>query len=211
MAVITTYSNLLTEVSTWLARGDNALLAAAPSFVQNFEADFYRDPRNHGRWMEVADDPVIASSVITVPADYLALKYAYVSGSPSSRLDRVSINQLYGRYPRGSDTGLPEWIAREAGNFVFGPAPDFTYTIHRVYWGKPTALRNASADAAAHYLITDAPDLCLFGSLLQAEPFIKNDARIPVWQGMYDRALQSYRRLQRDEEQAGSPSQEVLA
>lgn len=161
--------------------------------------------------MEVSDDPVIASSVITVPSDYLQLKYAYVSGSPSSRLDRVSLNQLYGRYPRGMATGLPAWMAREGANFVFGPPPDSTYTIHRVYWGKPTNLRTAATDASAHYLILNAPDLCLFGPLLQAVQFIKDDARIPIWQGMHDRAIESYRRLQRDEDISGSPVQEVLA
>lgn len=209
MAVITSYSTLQTAVADWLARSN--LTTFIPNFVQNFEEDFYREPKNFGRWMEVADDPVIAASVITVPSDYLQLKYAYVSGSPSSRLDRLSINQLYGKYPRGSGTGLPVAIGREAGNFVFGPPPDSTYTIHRVYWGKPTNLRTAATDATAHYLIVNCSDLALFGSLLQAVPFIKDDARIAIWQGMYDRALQSYRRLQRDEDQSGSPSQEVLA
>lgn len=211
MAVIAGYATLLTEVQNWLARSDAALIAAIPGFVQNWESDFYREPKNFGRWMEVADDPVIASSVITVPTDYLQLKYAYVSGSPSSRLDRVSLNQLYGRYPRGMATGIPVWMAREAGSFIFGPPPDDTYTIHRVYWGLPTLLRNFAADAAAHYMITSAPDLCLYGSLLQAEPFIKNDPRIDTWQTMHDRALQSYRRLQREEDYSGSPIQEVLA
>lgn len=209
MAVITSYTTLLTEVQNWLAR--SGLSADAPAFVQMWEEDFYREPKNFGRWMEVSDDPVIASSVITVPTDFLALKYAYVSGSPSSRLDRVSLNQLYGRYPRGMATGLPAWIAREGGSFIFGPPPDSTYTIHRVYWGKPTNLRTASTDASAHYLIVNAPDLCLFGSLSQATAFIKDDARIALWQSRLDRALESYRRLQRDEDTSGSPVQEVLA
>lgn len=211
MAVVTSYSTLLTEVQNWLARSDAALIAAIPGFVQNWESDFYREPKNFGRWMEVADDPVIAASVITVPSDYLALKYAYVTGSPSSRLDRVSLNQMYGRYPRGMSTGIPVWITREAGNFIFGPPPDSTYTVHRVYWGKPTSIRSSETDASAHYLIVNAPDLCLYGSLIAAEPFIKNDGRIDLWRSLHDQALQSYRRLQRDEDTSGAPVQEVLA
>lgn len=209
MAVVTSYTTLLTAVTDWLARSD--LTTFVPNFVQMWEEDFLREPKNFGRWMEASADPVIASSVVTVPSAYLGLKYAYVSGSPSSRLDRASINQLYGRYPRGSDTGLPAWIAREAGNFVFGPAPDSTYTIHLLYWAKPTLLRSFAANAAAHWIIVNAPDLAIYGSLIAAEPFLQNDKRLGLWQTMYDRALVSYRRLQRDEDVSGSPIQEVLA
>lgn len=209
MAVVTSYTTLQTAIGDWLTRAN--LTTFIPNFIQNWEEDFYREPKNFGRWMEVSDDPVIAASVITVPSDYLALKYAYVTGSPSSRLSRVSLDQLYGRYPRGMSTGIPIWLAREGGNFLFGPPPDSTYTIHRVYWGKPTNIRTAATDAAAHYLILNAPDLCTYGALIAAEPFIKNDARLDLWISMYERALQSYRRLQREEDTSGSPVQEVLA
>lgn len=209
MAIITSYSTLLTAVADYLARGD--LTTFIPNFVQNFEEDFLREPRNFGRWMESALDVTIASSVAAVPTDYLGLKYAYVNGSPSSRLDRRSLNQTLGQYPRGGDTGLPLIITRGAGNFLFGPEPDSDYTIKGWYWAKPTPMRSYASDATAHWLILNAPDVVLFGSLLQAEPFIKNDARLQLWQAMYDRALASYRRLNLDEDQSGSPGQEVLA
>lgn len=209
MAIITSYSTLQTAVADYLARDD--LTTFVPNFIQAWEVDFYREPKNFGRWMEVALDDTIASDVIAVPADYLGLKFSYVSGAPSSRLDRVSMNQMHGRYPRGIAPDLPVWITREASNFIFGPPPDADYTIHLVYWGKPTAIRDAATDASSHFLITDCPDLCLFGSLMQAVPFIKDDSRIPIWTGMLNQALASYRRLMRDEESSGSPSQEVLA
>lgn len=209
MAAITTYSTLKTAVDDFMARTLTG--SYGDLLIQMWEEDFLREPKNFGRWMETSLSQAIAASVVAVPAAYLGLKLAYVSGSPSSRLDRVSLNQLYGTYPRGADTGLPRWISRDTTNLVFGPAPDSNYTIKGVYWAKPTALRSAASDAAADWRILNAPDLCLFGSLIQAEAFVKNDARIDLWKVAYDRALQSYRNLQRDEEQSGSPSQEVLA
>ena len=209
MAVIEGYASLQQAIADWMARSD--LTAFIPNFIQNWEEDFLRDPKNFGRWMEASLNDTIASSVIAVPSDYLGLKYAYVNGSPSSRLDRVSLNQLYGRYPRGGDTDIPAWIARDVRNFVFGPAPDSNYNIKGVYWAKPTLIRNYAADAAAHWMIVNAPDVALYGSLVAAEPFLSNDERMPMWQAMHDRALVSYRRLQREEDMSGSPSQEVLA
>lgn len=209
MAIISGYASLKTAMGDWLARSN--LTSYTDNFLQNWEERFYRQPKNFGRWMETSLSTAIASSVVAVPSAYLGLKYSYVSGSPSSRLDRVSLNQLYGRYPRGSDTGLPVWISRDTTNFVFGPPPDSNYTIKGVYWAKPTLIRSFASDAAAHWLIVNAPDLVLYGSLLESAPFLRNDSRLMVWQGLYATALQDYRDLHMEEDNSGSPVQEVLA
>lgn len=209
MAVVTSYSTLLTAVADYLARGD--LTTFIPNFVQNWEERFYREPKNFGRWMETSLNETIASSVVAVPSAYLGLKYAYVNGSPSSRLDRVSLNQLYGTYPRGGNTGCPVWMSRDTTDFVFGPEPDDDYTIKGVYWAKQTLMRSFAADAAAHWIIVNAPDLPLYGALLEAAPFLQNDKRIGVWQGFYSNALTAYRELHKEEDNSGSPTQEVLA
>lgn len=209
MAVITSYSTLLTAITDYLKRSN--LTTFAPNFVQQWEEKFYRQPLNFGRWMETSGTiGTIASSVIAVPSAYLGLKVAYIDGSPSNRLDRKSLTQMYGTYPRGGGTGLPRWIARDGANFIFGPEPDSAYVVKGVYWAKPTVLRSFTADAAAHWLIVNAPDLVLYGSLLQAEPFSKNDARIAVWQSLYNDALQDYRNLHMEEDESGSPFQEAL-
>lgn len=209
MAIVSSYTTLLTAVSDWLARSD--LTTFAPNFVQNWESKFFRNPKNFGSWMEVSLNGTIASSVLTVPSDYLGLKYAYVNGNPASRLDRVSLNQLYGRFPRGDSTGRPGWISRDTTNFVFGPAPDSNYTIKGVYWGKPTLMRSFASDAAAHWIIVNAPDLVLYGSLLHSAPFIKKDERLNTWTSLYNDALNDYRALFKEEDVSGSPVQEVLA
>jgi len=209
MAVITSYTTLLTAVADFLPRSELTLFV--PNWVQSWEERFYRNPKNFGRWMEVSADLTIASDVVAVPGAYLGLKYAYVVGAPSARLDRMSLNQLYGTYPRGGPDGTPVWISREASNFVFGPEPDFAYDIHIVYWAKPTVLRSFAADAAAHWIIVNAPDLALYGALIEASPFLGADARILTWGGLYETALADYRQLQREEDVSGSPIQEVLA
>ena len=34
---------------------------------------------------------------------------------------------------------------------------------------------------SVNWLITNAPDIYLYGSMLEAEPFIMNDERVPLW------------------------------
>jgi hypothetical protein len=100
------------------------------------------------------------------------------------------------------------WIARVGSEFVFGPAPDSAYTIKGKYRAKPTALRSYASDAAAHWLIVNAPDLVLYGSLAEAEAFVKNDSRIATWKALYADALRDYRDLGFVQELSGP---EVLA
>lgn len=194
MAVISSYSTLLTAVSDYMARGN--LTTFTPNFVQNFEERFFRDSDNWASWMESALSVSLSNSVAAVPADYLGLRIAYFSGYPE--LKRITLEQLHERYPRGGSTSssnIAKYIARNGANFEFGPIPG-SGTLLGTYYAKPTVLRSyttGGADAAAHFLIVNAPDLLLYGSLLEAEAFVKNDARIALWKSAYDVALDAYR------------------
>lgn len=205
MAVVTSYSTLLTEVASWLARSD--LTSAIPGFVQNWEEEFMSDPENWGPWMETALSVTLSNNVAAVPASpqYLGLRVAYFSGYPP--LKRISLEQMYARYPRGlGSAGIACYITRNGSNFEFGPENQ-SGDLLGTYYAKPTALRSyttGGADAAAHFLIVNAPQLCLYGSLLQATPFLKNDERVVMWKAAYDLQVMSYRKRFVEEEYSGS-------
>jgi hypothetical protein len=202
VAVISSYTTLLTEIAAELARSD--LTAAIPGFVQSWEEDFLMEPENHGSWMETALSVTLGSNVAALPTSpqYLALKTAYFSGY--TPLNRISLEKMYARYPRGGGSaGIARFIARNGSNFEFGPETQ-SGTLLGTYIGKPVLLRNFASDAAAHYLIVNAPQLCMYGAIMHAMPFIKDDARVMMWKGAYDMQVDSYRRKQRNEEWSGS-------
>ena len=64
-------------------------------------------------------------------------------------------------------------------NILFGPTPDSVYTYSMTYYKALTAL---SDSAPTNWAILNAPDLYLYGALLQAEPFLMNDERVPLWE-----------------------------
>jgi hypothetical protein len=202
MAVVTSYSTLLTAVGDYLARSD--LSTFTPNFVQNFEERFLRDADNWGSWMESALSVTLANNLAALPASYLGLRVAYIAGNYAQPLKRVTLEQLYSRFPRGRGTsGVVTLIARNGSNFEFGPE-NVSGTLTGVYYAKPTVLRSFASDAAAHYLIVNAPDLLLYGALLEAEPFLRNDDRLVVWKSAYDWALDAYRSRLRLEDSSGS-------
>jgi hypothetical protein len=207
--VITGYATLQTSVADWLAKSN--LTSFIPAFIQNFEERFLRQPRNYGKWMESSALSVSFSSTATVPTDYLSARIFYLNGQVRRPLVVSSLEQLYAKYPRGGSSGIPAWIARDGANFVFGPVPNGTFTLNGTYYAKPVLLRNFASDAAAHFLIVNAPDLLLYGALLEAVPFIKDDNRIPIWQGFFDRALQDYRDLMKAQNFSGGAMQVLVA
>lgn len=205
MAVISGYTSLQTAVSDYLARGD--LTTYIPNFIQNFEERFYRQPKNWGPWMETAYSTAMSSGVSAVPTGFLDWKLVYVSTSPTRRLKPIGLAQLYEEYPRNGCTGIPSLIARNGSNFEYGPKPSSDFTVGGSYHQKPTLLRSFASDAAAHYLIVNAPDMLLYGALLEAEPFMKNDERLQVWQGFLETARNDYRDLQKATNISGGPMQ----
>jgi hypothetical protein len=197
MAVITNYETLGTAIGDYLARDD--LASFAPNFVQNWKERFYRQPLNWANWMESTTS--LLTTAATVPADFLGIKYATLTSSPP--LQRVSSQMLYATWPRGIP-GKPRMIARDGTSFVFGPEPDGEYTLTLRYFAKPRALRDPLLQDGSNWLTTNAPDLCLYGALLEAESFLKNDSRIAVWRDFYTDALADYRDQWKEEEFGGS-------
>ena len=197
MAVITNYETLGTAIGDYLARDD--LASFAPNFIQNWEERFYRQPLNWANWMESATS--LLTTAATVPADFFGIKYATLTSSPP--LQRVSSQMLYATWPRGIP-GKPRMIARDGTSFVFGPEPDGEYTLTLRYFAKPRALRDPLLQDGSNWLTTNAPDLCLYGALLEAESFLKNDSRIAVWRDFYTDALADYRDQWKEDEFGGS-------
>lgn len=181
MALITDYASLQTAVGDWLDRAD--LTSFVPNFIQNGELRIYRELRV--RQMEKALSDTISSVVagaIVAPTDYIEMKHLRLDGSPSRPLERVTLENLYAQYSTRSSDSEPFVYAREAGNIIFGPYPDSGYSVLGTYYAKLAAL---SASNTTNWLITDANDLILYAALTCAEPFLKNDARLQLWEEMY--------------------------
>jgi hypothetical protein len=59
------------------------------------------------------------------------------------------------------------------------------YPFEILYYELPPLLDDVTQ---TNWLTEYAPQLLLYGTLLEATPFLKNDERITTWQNYYDRA-----------------------
>lgn len=190
MARITDYATLVQAVQDYLARSD--LAGFVPNFIQNCESKIYMDLNLN--CMETALSGTIdANGHLAVPADFNSLRFAYIASTPITWLTPEPIEALYRGYPTRSSSGLPKFIAIEGSNFIFGPFPDSGYTVQGIYYAMLPAL---SSTNTTNWFITNAPDLLLYGALLEAEPFLGVDERIQTWGTLFNGAFE---RVERNE------------
>lgn len=195
---ISAYSELKTAVANWINRSD--LTSYVPDFIALGEARIYRELRI--RAMEASLSTAISSGVLALPNDYVELKHARIDGSPSQILTRKTAAWIYENYPERSADGMPSFFAQDAGSFIFGPYPDSNYTVKGTYYKRLTALSDSNT---TNWFTTNAPGILLFAALCETEPFLKNDARILVWQGKYDQEKSGIELEERNEQFSGSP------
>jgi hypothetical protein len=63
---------------------------------------------------------------------------------------------------------------------------------------------NLSASTTTNWLITNAPDIYLYGSMLEAEPFIMNDERVQLWATALQRGVTDLQEQDNKDRHSGS-------
>ena len=182
---ITTYSELQTAAANWLRRdGDTDYVSRVPELISLAEAQFNRDIRH--RRMEATTDLTLTASVKTValPTDYVEARAAVLQSDPLVVLTYVTPVQLDTNWA-SSSTGKPTEYTIVGSNMKVGQAPDSAYTVELTYYQKIPALSDSQT---SNWLLTNHPDMYLYGTLLQAMPYMSDDERIPVWAAYYERA-----------------------
>lgn len=199
---ITNYAELKTAVGNWLHRAD--LTSYLDDIVMLGEKRINREVRTPD--METAFSTAISSGVVAVPADFVEWKHAYVDGNPTCPLQVKSLGWIYTQYPNRASNSKPKYIARNGANFEFGPFPDSTYTVKGTYYARLEAV-----SSSWNALATANPDLYLFAALSEASAFVKNDARIQLWEAKYAMIRDQVNGEARAAEFSGSPLSVAVA
>jgi hypothetical protein len=180
---LTTYTELKTSIGDWLNRSD--LTTAIPDFISLAEAQIERTLRT--RQMIVRANASFDAQYGAVPSDFLETKsLKLTSTNPQTPLQFLSIDALDNEMTKYTASGKPKFFGVVGGQFRIVPTPDANYTTELTYYAKLTKL---SSSVASNWLLASSPDIYLYGALLQAAPYLQDDARIQTWATLYERAL----------------------
>ena len=180
---IGTYAELKTAVANWLRRSE--LTTRIPEFITMAEDKLYTDRRMMIRALESTTDLTIDAQSESLPTRFIGHRRLYLSVSPVAMLTFLTPENFWTKY-LSSETSQPEAFTIEGDNILFGPAPDTTYTGKLLYYLRPAAL---SSDSDTNFVLANARGLLLYGALIQAATYIKDDAAIAKWAALYDDLL----------------------
>ena len=180
---IGTYAELKTAVANWLNRDD--LTENIPDFITLCEARLNRVLRTRAMEGLYTASTIAAQRDYNLPPNYLQMRALRLNTSPLVVLEYVS-PEIMDRVWAGSAGGRPIAYTIKANELFLGPSPDAAYTMEMDYYRKFDSL---STIITTNAMLTDNPDVYLYVSLLEAEPFIKNDTRIQVWGTSFYKAI----------------------
>jgi len=195
---ITTNAELNTAVANWLNRSD--LTSRIPEFIVLFEASFNRTMRTVDM---LTNDTAfsVTGQYVNVPTGFLQAKRLTLLTTPVTPLEYMTPESLAEQRQYHSGSGRPQFYTVTSTQLEFLPSPDATYTANLSYYKRITAV--ASSD---NWLLTNHPDIYLFGALVAAEPYLKNDERLIVWQAQLSKALDELRLEDERKSIGGTPT-----
>ncbi|MDA1189408.1 MAG: hypothetical protein O2854_07010 [Chloroflexi bacterium] len=196
---VDSWTNLKLAVGLWLNRSDMSL--QIPVFIQLAEAEMKRRIRRSTSSTTI----FISAANITGPTDMaspVSLKLDS-AGPYSDYALKLATPQMMAdiRARQGDIQSRPTHFGYWDSQLQFAPDPDQSYDGILVYNTQLTALGSA---VASNTILAEAPDAYVYGTLLQAAPYLGGDERIPLWQAKFDSAITQLNQVREDESYGGS-------
>jgi len=183
---ITTYAELQTSVSDFLNRDD--LTSVIPTFIDLAEAQIQRDIRHWKMEVRSSGQQSSGDRFMQIPADWLETRRFHLTGDGTHVLNLVSADTMADKR-QGSDdvAGRPADYMLSDGQFELYPTPDADYDMELLYLAKIPALSDSNT---SNWLLSEAPDVYLYGSLVHSAPYLQEDDRLGVWAQLYGAAVE---------------------
>lgn len=186
-----TYDSLLVDVRRYLERGftqdsDQIVYDQLPRLVTLGERRIARELKVQG-FIRAVTTPLTPGLGVYLKPD----RWRDTINMTINNVPIFSRSYEYARnyWPDEAQTGTPQFYADyDYQHWLLVPTPADADTLEILYYEQPRFL---GEDFQTNWLTEYAPDLLLYATLLEATPFLKNDERVQVWQGMYDRAAQA--------------------
>lgn len=186
-----TYETLTGDIRRYLERGfteesDPYVYEQIPSLIRMSEVRCGRELKIQGFIRAITTTLVSGDSVLRKPDRWRETVSMTVNGQP---IFSRSYEYIKSYWPDSEEIGAPEYYSDyDFNHWIIAPTASESATLEVVYYEQPAFLSDSNQ---TNWLTDYAPDLLLYGALLEAEPFLKNDSRIGTWQSLYDRALSS--------------------
>jgi hypothetical protein len=189
-ASVMTYDSLVENIQSYLERSDTATLEKIPLFIMLAEQIIASQIKFLGNMTVNTSTMVIGQSIIDKPARWhktVSFNVTVAGQRQPVLLRKYEYLREYN--PDASVTGVPAYFGDyDYTHWLVAPTPDAAYEFEVLYYERIQPLDSSNQ---TNWFTIYAPQALLYGSLLQAMPFLKNDERMPMWQQNYDLIIQT--------------------
>jgi hypothetical protein len=178
-----TYDNLVQDVINYMERNDPGFVAQIPSLIGLAESAIAAELKTYLQ-MTVVETTLLENQVILAkPARWRKTISLKSNGKPVLMRSQDYIAQ----YQSESDPGVPLYYAEyDYNNWAFAPEPDADYPVEIIYYSEIQPLDTTNQQ---NLFTREAPQAMLFGTLLQAQGYLKALDKLPVWKSYYTDCL----------------------
>lgn len=189
-ASVMTYDSLVENIQSYLERTDTATLEKIPLFIMLTEQIIASQIKFLGNLTVNTSTMTASTSIIDKPARWhkTVSMNITVSGVRQPVLLR-KYEYLREYWPNATSTGTPVFYSDyDYTHWLVAPTPDAAYAFEVLYYERIQPLDSSNQ---TNWFTIYAPQALLYGSLLQAMPFLKNDERMTMWKANYDQIMQT--------------------
>ncbi len=206
-AAVMTYDSLVDDISSYLERTDESTLAKIPTFIMLAEQVIASQIKFLGNLTPMQSTMTANQPIIDKPARWHKTVSMNVTVAGEKRPVLLRKYEYLREYwPNPTETDVPAYYADyDYTHWLVAPTPASNYTFEVLYYERIQPLDSSNQ---TNWFTIYAPQALLYGTLLQAMPFLKNDERIPMWQAQYDAIMQTLK--QEDIQRIGDRQAAVL-
>ena len=190
MAVTMTYTSLVENIQSYLERTDQATLDKIPTFIMLAEQVIASQIKFLGNLTVQQSSFIQGTNIVDKPARWhktVSMNITVAGKRYPVLLRRYEYLREY--WPDPAQESVPKFYCDyDYTHWMVAPTPAAAYNFEVLYYERVQPL---DATNQTNWFTVYAPQAMLYGSLLQAMPFLKNDERIPMWQQQYDAIMQT--------------------
>lgn len=178
-----TYDSLVADVITYSERNDAGFIAQIPRLIMMTEQNIASQIKTLMQLVVVNTTLTPGDAVLEKPVRWRKTISMKVNGAPIVQRSMDYITQ----YQSESNNGLPLYYAEyDYDHWALAPVPDSNYPVEIIYYSRIQPLDQQNQE---NLLTREAPQALLYGTLLQAQGYLKSLDKIPVWKSYYDDAI----------------------
>lgn len=178
-----TYDNLIADVISYMERDDAGFIAQIPSLIGLAESAIAAELKTYLQLTVVETTIKKNQVVLNKPARWRKTISMKTNGKPILLRSQDYIAQ----YQSESSSSVPLYYADyDYNNWAFAPAPDATYPLEITYYSEIQPLDSTNQ---VNLFTRECPQAMLFGTLLQAQGYLKAMDKLPIWKSYYTDSL----------------------